>query len=189
MTLTTSSTMLSRFGWKKSGSNPQKALLRLAARSRSARQWRRATGCSWDVRGHGRSAPNAAPCTIPHLAADLQTVLDAAGIDRAVILGHSAGGVVAMQFALDHPARTAGLVLVGTASECNQGAPVHQLPGGDRRGARHGPGAQAARRQRRAGAPVAHRSRDPGARRACHGQPERRAARRRASPRSAARRR
>jgi len=49
-------------------------------------------------------------------------VLDAAGIDRAVILGHSAGGVVAMQFALDHPERTAGLVLVGTASECNQRA-------------------------------------------------------------------
>ncbi len=31
---------------------------------------------------------------------------------------HSAGSVVALQFALDYPARAAGLVLVGAASEC-----------------------------------------------------------------------
>ncbi len=74
---------------------------------------------TWDLRGHGRSAPNPQRCAISDLAADLGRVLDDAGIDRAVLLGHSAGGVVAMQFALDHPPRTAGLVLVGTASECN----------------------------------------------------------------------
>ena len=39
--------------------------------------------------------------------------------------GHSAGGVIAMQFALRYPERTAGLVLVGTASECNERA--HQF--------------------------------------------------------------
>jgi pimeloyl-ACP methyl ester carboxylesterase len=77
---------------------------------------------TWDLRGHGRSAPNPAPCTIDDLAADLRSVLDRAGVDRAVVLGHSAGGVVAMRFALDHPERTAGLVLVGTASECNERA-------------------------------------------------------------------
>jgi pimeloyl-ACP methyl ester carboxylesterase len=77
---------------------------------------------TWDLRGHGRSAPNAGPCAIEDLASDLRAVLDDAGIERAVVLGHSAGGVVAMRFALDHPARTAGLVLVGTASECNQRA-------------------------------------------------------------------
>ena len=49
-------------------------------------------------------------------------MLDDAGVERAVILGHSAGGVVAMQFALDHPQRAQGLVLVGTASECNDRA-------------------------------------------------------------------
>ncbi|MBX3023501.1 alpha/beta fold hydrolase [bacterium] len=77
---------------------------------------------TWDLRGHGRSAPDPGPCTIADLADDLRRVLDAAGIERAVVLGHSAGGVVAMRFAIDHPARTAGLVLVGTASECNDRA-------------------------------------------------------------------
>lgn len=77
---------------------------------------------TWDLRGHGRSAPVPAPCTIADLAADLRAVLEDAGVARAVILGHSAGGVVAMRFALDAPERTAGLVLVGTASECNQRA-------------------------------------------------------------------
>jgi pimeloyl-ACP methyl ester carboxylesterase len=74
---------------------------------------------TWDLRGHGRSAPDPGPCTLSDLAGDLRAVLDASDTERAVIVGHSAGGVVAMQFALDHPARAAGLVLVGTASECN----------------------------------------------------------------------
>ena len=77
---------------------------------------------TWDLRGHGRSGAAPEPCTIADLAADLRSVLDSAGVERAVVLGHSAGGVVAMQFALDHPQRTAGLVLVGTASECNAAA-------------------------------------------------------------------
>lgn len=74
---------------------------------------------TWDLRGHGRSDAAPAPCTVGDLATDLRHVLEVAGVERAVVLGHSAGGVVAMQFALDHPQRTAGLVLVGTASECN----------------------------------------------------------------------
>jgi pimeloyl-ACP methyl ester carboxylesterase len=80
---------------------------------------------TWDLRGHGRSAPAPQPCAISDLAADLGIVLDHAGVDRAVLLGHSAGGVVAMRFALDQPQRTAALVLVGTASECN--APARQF--------------------------------------------------------------
>ena len=74
---------------------------------------------TWDLRGHGASSADRGPCTIADLAADLRAVLDQAGVARAVVLGHSAGGVVAMQFALECPERTAGLVLLGTASECN----------------------------------------------------------------------
>ena len=74
---------------------------------------------TWDLRGHGQSPSPPGDCRLSDLANDLGSVLDAAAIERAVVLGHSAGGVVAMQFALDHPERCAGLVLVGTASECN----------------------------------------------------------------------
>jgi len=79
----------------------------------------RARVLTWDLRGHGRSSPAPVACTIADLADDLRRVLDDADVARAAVLGHSAGGVVAMQFALEHPSRTAGLFLVGTASECN----------------------------------------------------------------------
>jgi pimeloyl-ACP methyl ester carboxylesterase len=77
---------------------------------------------TWDLRGHGRSPSPEAPYTLADLADDLRDVFDASRTERAVILGHSAGGVVAMQFALRYPERTSGLVLVGTASECNERA-------------------------------------------------------------------
>ena len=73
----------------------------------------------YDLRSHGESDPVDAPCTRGDLAADLVDLLDHLSIDRAVIAGHSGGGVVAMQTAADRPERVAGLVLVGTASECN----------------------------------------------------------------------
>jgi 3-oxoadipate enol-lactonase len=74
---------------------------------------------TWDLRGHGRSDAAPQACTPADLSADLRDVLDRAGVEQAAVLGHSAGGVVAMRFALDYPQRTAALVLVGTASECN----------------------------------------------------------------------
>jgi pimeloyl-ACP methyl ester carboxylesterase len=74
---------------------------------------------TWDLRGHGKSDGTPGPCRLADLAADLGEVLDRAGEKRAVLVGHSAGGVVVMRFTLDHPERAAGIVLVGTASECN----------------------------------------------------------------------
>ena len=80
---------------------------------------------TWDLRGHGASSSPDGPYVLADLADDLRNVLDASHVERAVVLGHSAGGVIAMQFALRYPERTAGLVLVGTASECNERA--HQF--------------------------------------------------------------
>lgn len=45
-------------------------------------------------------------------AADLEALLNARGIDRAVLVGHSYGGGVVLRFALRHPERVAGVVLV-----------------------------------------------------------------------------
>jgi 3-oxoadipate enol-lactonase len=73
-----------------------------------------------DQRGHGRSEAPAGPYSRTNLASDVIAVLDAEGIDKTILVGHSMGGIVAMQTALDHPDRIAGLVLIGTTSECRE---------------------------------------------------------------------
>ena len=45
-------------------------------------------------------------------AAMLREVLDRLGIEHAIVVGHSWGGALAATFGLDHPTRTAGLVLL-----------------------------------------------------------------------------
>lgn len=67
----------------------------------------------------GSAAP-AGPYSREDLAADAVALMDALEIDRAILIGHSMGGVVAMATALAHSKRVAGLVLIGTASHCNE---------------------------------------------------------------------
>lgn len=66
----------------------------------------------WHNRGHGLSRPPADPANldVPSLTKDLLAVLDAYELSRAVLMGHSMGVQVLLQFALDHPERVAGLV-------------------------------------------------------------------------------
>jgi len=73
---------------------------------------------TWDLRSHGRSGSPDEPVTLHALAEDLAALVRAIG-GPAHALGHSAGGVVTMQLALDHPELVRSLVLVGTASEAN----------------------------------------------------------------------
>jgi len=72
---------------------------------------------TYDHRGHGAStwAP-AGSYTRRRLDADLVELLDAHGVQRAHILGHSLGGLVALDLALDHPDRVASLLAVDTAA-------------------------------------------------------------------------
>jgi pimeloyl-ACP methyl ester carboxylesterase len=74
------------------------------------------TVITWDQRGHGRSDSPADPASYsPALAvADIAALLDAAGVDAAVIGGHSLGGYLSFEFLLAHPTRTLGLVLIGS---------------------------------------------------------------------------
>ena len=67
---------------------------------------------TWDQRGHGRTVSTADPFTYWDSAEDLAGLLDHLGVERAVIGGMSQGGIIALRFALLHPERTAGLVLI-----------------------------------------------------------------------------
>jgi 3-oxoadipate enol-lactonase len=73
----------------------------------------------FDQRGHGDSGAPAGPCVREDLAGDAIAVLDHFGIERAYLVGHSMGGIVAMTAALAHPDRVQGLVLLGTAGQCS----------------------------------------------------------------------
>jgi 3-oxoadipate enol-lactonase len=53
---------------------------------------------------------------VQHMADDIAAVLDAAGEFDAHIVGFSMGGMIAQQFALDHPRRVRSLALLGTHS-------------------------------------------------------------------------
>lgn len=77
---------------------------------------------TWDLRGAGASDRPAGPYSPALFAADLAGLLDAIGAPRAHLVGHSGGGVVSQRFALDHPERTASLVLASTSSEVGEKA-------------------------------------------------------------------
>lgn len=68
----------------------------------------------FDQRGIGASSRGNAPCTIDQLAGDCLAVLDAAGIERAVVLGHSTGGCIGLSLARQAPGRLDGLILSGS---------------------------------------------------------------------------
>jgi pimeloyl-ACP methyl ester carboxylesterase len=70
----------------------------------------------YDHRGIGRSAPlQGGGVTVPGLAADALTLLDALGIDAAHVLGISMGGMVAQELALAAPERVRTLILGATS--------------------------------------------------------------------------
>lgn len=66
----------------------------------------------FDLRGHGKSDRARDGYGVARMAGDLQAVLDDRHCERATLVGHSYGAVVALTFALLHPDRVAKLVLV-----------------------------------------------------------------------------
>ena len=69
-----------------------------------------------DLRGHGNSERPASGYAMSQLAADVIAFMDAKGIARATVIGHSMGGLVAQQVALTAPRRVSALVLMGTGT-------------------------------------------------------------------------
>lgn len=71
-----------------------------------------------DQRGHGESSKTADDFTVESFVADVVAFMDAQGIAKATVVGHSLGSMVAQLVAIQHPARVERLVLVGSMTVC-----------------------------------------------------------------------
>lgn len=71
-----------------------------------------------DQRGSGRSErPWTHDYSITRLVADLEGVRRQIGVSKMVLMGHSFGGLLALEYAAAYPARVAKLVLISAASD------------------------------------------------------------------------
>ncbi len=68
----------------------------------------------YDLRGHGYSDMPPRDYTPDHMVGDFSGLMDYLGIERASILGHSYGGVVALYYAVLHPERVDKLIIADT---------------------------------------------------------------------------
>jgi pimeloyl-ACP methyl ester carboxylesterase len=80
-----------------------------------------------DMRGHGQSSQPARGYAMDDLAADVLAFMDAKGIVRATIVGHSMGGFVAQQMALAAPKRVSRLVIVSSARTVHEFAGIDEF--------------------------------------------------------------
>ena len=79
-------------------------------------------GLIFDNRGIGQSGPCAGPISIEAMARDARALMEHAGWHSAHVVGHSMGGVIAQQLALDCPNRVRSLSLLCTFDRGRNGA-------------------------------------------------------------------
>jgi pimeloyl-ACP methyl ester carboxylesterase len=108
-----------RMAWREAGDGPTLILLHgLNGNSASwVRQYEALAGrfrvVGWDAPGYGGSDPHPQPGAESYADA-VAGLLDALGIERCFLLGHSMGGLIAPNVAHRHPGRVERLVLSGT---------------------------------------------------------------------------
>jgi pimeloyl-ACP methyl ester carboxylesterase len=89
------------------------------------RPHRRAVALEW--RGHGRSgSPADGDYSFPTMAADVGEAVERLELERFMLVGHSGGGLVALQYAAEHPERVAGLLLMDPAGDSRR-VPSEQM--------------------------------------------------------------
>jgi len=77
----------------------------------------------YEHRGHGSTPAPPGPYRIGDLGSDLLGILDAAGAERAHVVGLSLGGAVAMWLAATHPERVDRMVLAATKANWSPAGP------------------------------------------------------------------
>jgi 3-oxoadipate enol-lactonase len=80
---------------------------------------------AYDLRGHGYAAPAPKPLTVKRWAADLLELADCLSLEKFHVVGLSLGGLVALEFALQHPERLKHLTIIASSVEGNKDA-YHQ---------------------------------------------------------------
>jgi pimeloyl-ACP methyl ester carboxylesterase len=78
-----------------------------------------------DIRGHGRSGKPECCYTRVDFAYDIKLLLDALHIERADVVGHSLGSIVAQTFAEVWPEHTGRVVLISSSGGPRPGSPPH----------------------------------------------------------------
>ncbi|HXV00059.1 MAG TPA: alpha/beta fold hydrolase [Caulobacteraceae bacterium] len=111
-----------RLHYEVAGEGP--ALLLTHGYSATGEMWRGQTAAfskhyrliTWDMRGHGRSDYPADPAAYSEAAtvADMAALLDAVGVERAIVGGLSLGGYMSLAFHLAHPNRVRALLIIDT---------------------------------------------------------------------------
>jgi pimeloyl-ACP methyl ester carboxylesterase len=80
----------------------------------------------FDQRGHGLTGAAPGGYDVDAFAGDIRAFADALKLERFVLAGNSMGGANALRFAMQHPERLTGLVLVDAG-----GAPIKRDGGGN----------------------------------------------------------
>ena len=81
-----------------------------------------------DTRGHGQSSRGEKPFTIVQFAEDLHDFMDEKGIAKAILLGFSDGGNIALTFALKYPERAERMIVDGANLFPRGVKPLYQWP-------------------------------------------------------------
>lgn len=72
---------------------------------------------SYDLFGHGASAPPEGTPDLAMFSGQLLRLMDRCGIERSAVVGFSLGGMIARRFALDHPDRLSALAILHSAHD------------------------------------------------------------------------
>jgi pimeloyl-ACP methyl ester carboxylesterase len=73
-----------------------------------------------DLAGHGRSGKNRKEWSVQAFAGDIRAVLAQAGVDKAIIVGHSMSGPIAVEAAVEMPDKIVGIIPIDTLQDAGK---------------------------------------------------------------------